>query len=77
MKREGTSTFEWAKDVVQTDLMWSHSLSAWAPITELEVVTERTNVITVNCEPYDIFFTEHSITHDGKDWYDQTQTPQP
>ena len=77
VKREGTSTFEWAKDVVSTDLIWSHSLSAWAPIIELEVVEETTNVITINCEPYDIFFTEHSITHDGKDWYDQTQTPQP
>jgi len=76
VQRAGVSTFEWAKDIVQTDLVWDYSLSAWSPITELEVLEGTTNVITINCEPYDIFFTEHSLTHDGKDFYDQTQTPQ-
>ena len=76
VQREGVSTFEWAKNVVQTDMVWDYSLGAWAPVTELETLEFPVNVITVNCEPYDIFFTEHSLTHDGKDWYDQTQTPQ-
>jgi hypothetical protein len=77
VQRAEVSTFEWAKDIVQTDLVWDYSLSAWSPITELEVIEGTTNVITVNCEPYDVFFTEHSLTHDGKDFYDQTNIPQP
>ena len=58
-----------AKDILETDQIWSNN--QWNEITELQSIEYENNVININCEPYDIFFTENSLTHDGREFYTQ------
>ena len=53
-----------------SDLVWDYSTSGWAPITVLEAHEYAHTVITINCEPNDLFFTHGALTHDGSEWLD-------
>jgi len=58
-----------AKDILETDQIWSNN--QWNEITELQSIEYENNVININCEPYDIFFTENALTHDGREYYSE------
>jgi hypothetical protein len=73
VKRNEETLFVWSRDVVSTDLIRDY-LGNWVSITELEMLEFPVEVISINCEPYDIYFTEHALTHDGKQWYDISNT---
>ena len=51
-----------------SDLIWDYNTSGWAPITVLEAHEYEHSVITINCEPNDLFFTYGALTHDGNEW---------
>ena len=51
-----------------SDLVWDYTTSGWAPITILEAHEYEHSVITINCEPNDLFFTHGALTHDGNEW---------
>lgn len=69
VKRNDSVSMMLSSEIVESDLIWTPSSSSWQPITEL-VSTEYThNVININCEPYDIFYTENALTHDGAEYY--------
>jgi hypothetical protein len=55
-----------ALDIVETDLIWSPTDTAWVAITSLESFDSTHDVYSVNCEPYDIFFTENMLVHDTR-----------
>jgi hypothetical protein len=65
VKREGITTFVKALDLEHTDLIWSYSEQNWLSISVLEKVDVNHEVISIDCEPYDIFFTERMLTHDS------------
>ena len=49
----------------ETDLVYSYETSTWEPITMYEVVPVVHETVSINCEPYDMFFTERMLTHDS------------
>jgi hypothetical protein len=65
VKREDTVTFVKALDLKHTDLIWSYPEQTWLTISILEKVDVDHEVISIDCEPYDIFFTERMLTHDS------------
>ena len=65
IKRDGQAIMRYAEDLKETDLIWSSETNTWSEITSYEKLDYPNEVITISCEPYDIFFTEKSLTHDG------------
>jgi len=65
IKKDGIEKFVVSSQIVESDLVWSYESSTFVPITQYEITESVVNSITINCEPFDIYFTEHHITHDG------------
>ena len=66
IKRNGVSKFETSVNIVkETDLVYSYDTSSWEPIYLYEIVQVPHDIVSINCEPYDMFFTERMLTHDS------------
>ena len=65
IKRDGVAKFVSSVDVLNTDLVYSYEDQVWEEITTLEAVPIVHEVVSINCEPYDMFFTEKILTHDS------------
>ena len=65
IKRDGIAKFVSSVDVLNTDLVYSYADQTWEEITTLEAVPIVHEVVSINCEPYDMFFTEKILTHDS------------
>jgi len=65
IKKDGIEKFVVSDQIVESDLVWSYESSTFVPITQYEITESVVNSVTINCEPFDIYFTEHHITHDG------------
>jgi hypothetical protein len=65
VKRDDVTKFVKAIDLETTDLIWSNSDQNWVGIGSLRKIEVDHEVISIDCEPYDIFFTERMLTHDS------------
>ena len=68
IKREATVFMCRADNLTPTDLIWDYTANGWVEITVLEMHDYDHTVITINCEPNDLFFTHSALTHDGNEW---------
>ena len=66
VKRDGVAKFVNVTEVVETDLIYSPTFSDWQPVIELRVSEGKELVITINTEPYDVFFTDNALVHDSQ-----------
>lgn len=66
INRNGIAKFEVSVNLSpETDLIYSYENSGWEPITLYEIVAAPHDIVSINCEPYDMFFTERMLTHDS------------
>jgi hypothetical protein len=65
VKRGEETSFVKSLDLEPTDLIWSYVDRNWVSISILEKVDVNHEVVSIDCEPYDIFFTERMLTHDS------------
>lgn len=65
VNRNDITKFVKAIDLESTDLIWSNTYHSWVPIGVLRKVDVDHEVVSIDCEPYDIFFTERMLTHDS------------
>jgi hypothetical protein len=65
VKRNNVTKFVKAIDLESTDLIWSNSDQNWVVIGLLQKIQVDHEVVSIDCEPYDIFFTERMLTHDS------------
>ena len=66
VKRNGEAQFIRSLSVENTDMVYDYAIMDWTPITLLEKVTVDHQVVSIDCEPYDMFFTERMLTHDSR-----------
>jgi beta-lactam-binding protein with PASTA domain len=66
VKRDNTEKFIKALEVLNTDQVWSYENQSWVNIDMLEKVEVDHEVVSIDCEPYDMFFTEKMLTHDSR-----------
>jgi hypothetical protein len=66
VNRDNVARMISALDIVDTDLIWSPTDITWVPITSIESYDSTHDIYSVNCEPYDIFFTENMLVHDTR-----------
>ena len=67
IKRDGVANFVDVLDVLETDLIYSYENRDWVEIFLLEKIEAPHEVICINAEPYDVFFTESMLVHDSHD----------
>lgn len=65
VKRDGIAKMVNSSDLLDSDHLWSTDINNWTPITELIISEIPHEVISVNCEPYDMFYTDHFLVYDG------------
>jgi hypothetical protein len=65
VNRNDVTKFVKAIDLESTDLIWSNTYHNWVAIGVLRKVDVDHEVVSIDCEPYDIFFTERMLTHDS------------
>ena len=68
VKRGESISFKFASQIEESDFVWNYGTEAWDPIISLSSTNVEYNSITINCEPYDVFFTEKTLTHDGSNY---------
>ena len=65
IKRDGQIQFQPAANVLETDLIFSPSENDWKEITDYKATTQKELLISINVEPYDVFFTDNALVHDS------------
>lgn len=65
IKRDGLARFIATADIVNTDEIYSYASSSFEPITMLQSVPVSHEIVSIDCEPYDIFFTQEMLVHDS------------
>ena len=65
VKRDNVAKMIASIDLLDTDELWSTDTNTWIPITELIVSYIPHQVVSINCEPYDMFYTDHFLVFDG------------
>jgi len=65
VKRNEEIKFVKVYEVESTDQIFSPMIDSWQPILELRNSEGKELVISINTEPYDIFFTDNAIVHDS------------
>jgi hypothetical protein len=65
VKRDGDAKMLPSIDLLNTDELWSTDTNTWTPITELTITYLPHQVVSINCEPYDMFYTDHFLVYDG------------
>jgi hypothetical protein len=65
VNRNDVTKFVKAIELERTDLIWSNIHHNWLSIGVLKKVDVNHEVVSIDCEPYDIFFTERMLTHDS------------
>ena len=65
IKRNGEMQFQPAADVLQTDLIFSPAESDWVEIVDYKITDQKELLISIDVEPYDIYFTDNALVHDS------------
>ena len=64
-QRNGVAQMIKSEDLLTTDKLWSTDTNSWIDITELVITSVPHEVVSINCEPNDMFFTDHFLVYDG------------
>lgn len=65
IKRDGVAKFISVLEVLETDQVFEYETNGWKDIYLLEFIEAPHEVVCINTEPYDIFFTEEMLVHDS------------
>ncbi len=64
-KRDGVAQMILSANLLTTDKLWSTQTNTWIDIVDLVITNVEHQVVSINCEPLDIFFTENFLVYDG------------
>jgi hypothetical protein len=65
IKRAGQIQFQPAREVVETDLVFSPSENDWKEVTDYKITDQKELLISIDVEPYDLYFTDNALVHDS------------
>jgi hypothetical protein len=64
-KRDGVVKMIATQDLLVSDELWSTENNSWTAINQLIIKDLSHEVVSINCEPYDMFFTDKFLVYDG------------
>ena len=65
IKRNNEIQFQPSAEVLETDLIFSPAESGWVAITDYKITDQKELLISIDVEPYDVFFTDNALVHDS------------
>jgi hypothetical protein len=65
VRKGAKALFVLSTEVVMTDKVYNYSTSSWEDIRVLQKADIPHEVVSIDCEPYDVFYTEHLLVHDS------------
>ena len=65
IKRGAKAMFILSSEVFMEDKVYNYSSSSWETITQLRKANIPHEVVSIDCEPYDVFYTERMLVHDS------------
>jgi hypothetical protein len=65
VKRDNLAMFILSTNVVISDKIYSYATNTWEDIINLQAENIPHEVVSINCEPYDVFYTERMLVHDS------------
>lgn len=72
VKENGLARFKNVAEITPEDFIFSPATSNWEPVTEITLLDSNELVISIDVEPYDVFFTDNALVHDS---YSATYDP--
>jgi sortase (surface protein transpeptidase) len=67
VKKGAKALFVLSTEVSMTDKVYNYNTSSWENVTVLQKADIPHEVVSINCEPYDVFYTERMLVHDSVD----------
>ena len=65
IKRGAKAMFILSSEVFMEDMVYNYNSSSWETITQLRKADIPHEVVSIDCEPYDVFYTERMLVHDS------------
>jgi hypothetical protein len=72
VKENGLARFKNVAEITAEDFIFSPATNNWEPVTEITLLDSNELVISIDVEPYDVFFTDNALVHDS---YSATADP--
>jgi hypothetical protein len=72
VKRDEETKFVKVYEVLESDMIYSPLFDGWQPIIDFRILEGKELVISINTEPYDVFFTDNAIVHDSHEFDENT-----
>jgi hypothetical protein len=64
-KKDGIVKFMNSTDIDTTYEVYNSATMDWSPVSSASVIAYIDRVYTINCEPYDMFFTNTALVYDS------------
>jgi hypothetical protein len=69
VRKNGIHRFEPALDIDNSYEIFDYDIQDWVPVTEVEINENSTiTVYSIDCEPYDVFFTNNALVYNRKEF---------
>ena len=66
IKRDNVAKFVLSDEIVEnSDYVFDPETNTWEIVDLFELIPVSHETISIDCEPYDMFFTEKMLTHDS------------
>jgi hypothetical protein len=65
VKKGAKALFVLSTEVSISDKVYNYQTSSWEDIKYLKTGEIPHEVVSIDCEPYDVFYTEHLLVHDS------------
>jgi hypothetical protein len=72
VEKDGVYSFTQSVFLDTTYKIFDYNLMGWRQIDSVEIATDIEEIVyVVDCEPYDIFFTQNALVYNRKEWLSQ------
>jgi hypothetical protein len=68
-RKDGVHSFVIAADMDETYEVYNYQTDDWSPVVSVIPMNVPMTVYSINCEPYDIFFTENMLVYNLREFY--------
>ena len=68
-KKNGVYSFKSAAEIDISYEIYDYDIQDWTPIDFIEIIeNSETTVYSIDCEPYDVFFTNNALVYNKKEF---------
>jgi hypothetical protein len=68
-RKDGVHSFVIAAEMDTSYEVYNYQTDDWTPVTDVIPMDVSLTVYSINCEPYDIFFTENMLVYNLREFY--------